>query len=59
MNKDAQVDILSRAIDALFVTRSQLAESMKVDDVILNETIDRSARAMVLCLDLRSGTVNL
>ena len=53
------VEVLSKAIDSLFVTRSQLAEFKRVDPSILHETINRSVRAMMLCLDLQSGKVTL
>jgi hypothetical protein len=53
------VEILSKAIDVLFITRSQLAEFKTVDGVILDEAIDRSVLAMVLCLDLKHKRLEL
>ncbi len=53
------IETLSKAIDSLFVTRSQLAEFKKVDVSILNKTIERSVHAMVLCIDLKDGKVRM
>ena len=55
--REHHIETLSKAIDALFVTRSQLAEFNRADISVLNVTVDRVVRAMVLCLDLKEGKV--